>query len=286
MMDVILANKLVRAIPPGAYLLLVGDVGQLPSVGAGEVLRDLLAASTIPRVRLTQIFRQARQSGIVVNAHRINHGQPPQLAGFSDFYWFTCDPPGGLRPAPGAGDRQTCRGHRRPPHPDQIRARPGPRRPGAHLGAPRPRRRGEPQHAAATSPHPAPRPGARKVVRRAGAPRRGQAHRPPSCPLLASRSTMGRIAVSVWTMCCSESVTCCSSLLSVRWLRRAWLSMTRWALASSSALAACLRSSMAAGTRSCRWPYASRGRPVMLGGRGLRWRPCLAGRTRSCPARS
>ena len=101
MMDVILANKLVKAIPAGAHLLLVGDVDQLPSVGAGEVLRDLLAAGTIPRVRLTQIFRQARQSGIVVNAHRINHGQPPQLTGFSDFYWFTCEPPedSGLHPA-------------------------------------------------------------------------------------------------------------------------------------------------------------------------------------------
>src|ERR1019366_6657637 len=83
MMDVILANKLIKAIPEGAHLLLVGDVDQLPSVGAGEVLRDLLAAGTIPRVRLTQIFRQAQQSGIVVNAHRINHGQPrssPALA--------------------------------------------------------------------------------------------------------------------------------------------------------------------------------------------------------------
>ena len=101
MLDVILANKLVKAIPPGAHLLLVGDVDQLPSVGAGEVLRDLLAAGTIPRVRLTQIFRQARQSGIVVNAHRINHGQPPQLTGFADFYWFACEPPeeSGLHPA-------------------------------------------------------------------------------------------------------------------------------------------------------------------------------------------
>jgi exodeoxyribonuclease V alpha subunit len=101
MMDVILANKLVRAIPAGAHLLLVGDVDQLPSVGAGEVLRDLLAASAIPRVRLTRIFRQAQQSGIVVNAHRINHGQPPQLTGFADFYWFACEPPGdsGLHPA-------------------------------------------------------------------------------------------------------------------------------------------------------------------------------------------
>jgi exodeoxyribonuclease V alpha subunit len=101
MMDVILANKLVKAIPAGAHLLLVGDVDQLPSVGAGEVLRDLLAAGVIPRVRLTQIFRQAQRSGIVVNAHRINHGQPPQLTGFADFYWFTCQPPedSGLHPA-------------------------------------------------------------------------------------------------------------------------------------------------------------------------------------------
>ena len=101
MMDVILANKLIKAIPDGAHLLLVGDVDQLPSVGAGEVLRDLLAAERIPRIRLTQIFRQAQRSGIVVNAHRINHGQPPQLTDFHDFYWFTCDPAedSGLHPA-------------------------------------------------------------------------------------------------------------------------------------------------------------------------------------------
>jgi len=101
MMDVILANKLIKAIPEGAHLLLVGDVDQLPSVGAGEVLRDLLAAQRIPRVRLTQIFRQAQQSGIVVNAHRINGGQPPALTGFRDFYWFGCDPSedSGLHPA-------------------------------------------------------------------------------------------------------------------------------------------------------------------------------------------
>jgi exodeoxyribonuclease V alpha subunit len=101
MLDVILANKLVRAIPAGAHLLLVGDMDQLPSVGAGEVLRDLLGAGAIPQVRLTQIFRQAQQSGIVVNAHRINHGQPPHLTGFGDFYWFTCQPPedSGLHPA-------------------------------------------------------------------------------------------------------------------------------------------------------------------------------------------
>jgi len=91
MVDVILANKLVKAVPPGAHLLLVGDVDQLPSVGAGEVLRDLIAAGTLPVVRLTKIFRQAQQSGIVVNAHKINVGQPPALRGYSDFYWFGCD---------------------------------------------------------------------------------------------------------------------------------------------------------------------------------------------------
>jgi exodeoxyribonuclease V alpha subunit len=91
MVDVILANKLIKAIAPGTHLLLVGDVDQLPSVGAGEVLRDLLSAGTLPVVRLTKIFRQAQQSGIVVNAHRINGGEPPGLSGFSDFFWFSCD---------------------------------------------------------------------------------------------------------------------------------------------------------------------------------------------------
>ena len=91
MVDVILANKLLKAVAPGAHLLLVGDVDQLPSVGAGEVLRDLLAAGSLPVVRLTKIFRQAQQSGIVVNAHRINAGQPPALAGFGDFFWFGCE---------------------------------------------------------------------------------------------------------------------------------------------------------------------------------------------------
>ncbi|GIF36674.1 SF1B family DNA helicase RecD2 [Actinoplanes xinjiangensis] len=91
MLDLILANKLVKAIPPGAHLLLVGDVDQLPSVGAGEVLRDLLAADVIPRVRLTQIFRQAAESGVVTNAHRINQGRPPRFEGLTDFFLFPCD---------------------------------------------------------------------------------------------------------------------------------------------------------------------------------------------------
>lgn len=92
MVDLVLANKLVRAIGRGAHLLLVGDVDQLPSVGAGEVLRDLLSAEdVIPRVRLTKIFRQAQQSGIVVNAHRVNQGRSPLLRDFPDFFWFGCE---------------------------------------------------------------------------------------------------------------------------------------------------------------------------------------------------
>ncbi|MCL7377533.1 ATP-dependent RecD-like DNA helicase [Streptomyces sp. 35G-GA-8] len=89
MLDLLLANKLVKAVAPGAHLLLVGDVDQLPSVGAGEVLRDLLAESgPVPRVRLTRIFRQAQQSGVVTNAHRINSGVPPITRGLVDFFHF------------------------------------------------------------------------------------------------------------------------------------------------------------------------------------------------------
>ncbi|MDL4774387.1 SF1B family DNA helicase RecD2 [Actinomadura xylanilytica] len=95
MVDLILANKLVKAVPRGAHLLLVGDVDQLPSVGAGEVLADLLGAETVPRVRLTRIFRQAQQSGIVVNAHRVNSGEHPQTSGYPDFFLFPCDEPEG-----------------------------------------------------------------------------------------------------------------------------------------------------------------------------------------------
>lgn len=89
MLDLLLANKLVKAVAPGAHLLLVGDVDQLPSVGAGEVLRDLLAQDgPVPAVRLTRIFRQAQQSGVVTNAHRINTGLPPITDGLPDFFLF------------------------------------------------------------------------------------------------------------------------------------------------------------------------------------------------------
>jgi len=91
MLDVLLANTLVKAIAPGAHLLFVGDVDQLPSVGAGEVLRDLLGSGTIPSVRLTHIFRQAQESGIVMGAHKINAGQMPVTRGLADFFLFAED---------------------------------------------------------------------------------------------------------------------------------------------------------------------------------------------------
>jgi len=91
MLDVLLANTLVKAVAPGAHMLFVGDVDQLPSVGAGEVLRDLLGAGVIPSVRLTQIFRQAQQSGVVTNAHRINAGQMPVTRDLPDFFLFAED---------------------------------------------------------------------------------------------------------------------------------------------------------------------------------------------------
>ncbi|RST14480.1 ATP-dependent RecD-like DNA helicase [Streptomyces sp. WAC05374] len=92
MLDLLLANKLVKAVAPGAHLLLVGDVDQLPSVGAGEVLSDLLAqGGPVPAVRLTRIFRQAQQSGVVTNAHRINSGQQPVTSGLPDFFLFVTE---------------------------------------------------------------------------------------------------------------------------------------------------------------------------------------------------
>ena len=79
MVDIFLMRSLLLALRPGTRLVLVGDVDQLPSVGAGNVLRDLIEAGVLPVVRLTEIFRQAEQSQIIMNAHRINRGEYPQI---------------------------------------------------------------------------------------------------------------------------------------------------------------------------------------------------------------
>jgi len=93
MLDLLLANHLLKAVDPAAHVLFVGDVDQLPSVGAGDFLRDVIGSGRAAVVRLTTIFRQAAESGIVVNAHRINQGQMPILNQFDDFYFFSKEDP-------------------------------------------------------------------------------------------------------------------------------------------------------------------------------------------------
>jgi len=95
MVDVPLMRSLVGALPDQAALLLVGDVDQLPSVGPGQVLADVIASGAVPVIRLTEVFRQAAASRIVSNAHRINQGQMPELTApdGSDFFFVQADEP-------------------------------------------------------------------------------------------------------------------------------------------------------------------------------------------------
>ena len=88
MVDLILMNNLMKAIPPNATLIMIGDVDQLPSVGAGNVLTDLIASEQVTVVTLTEIFRQAQESYIVTNAHRINRGDFPQTTGPANRNFF------------------------------------------------------------------------------------------------------------------------------------------------------------------------------------------------------
>jgi exodeoxyribonuclease V alpha subunit len=102
MIDVLLAHHLLQAIPLTATLLLVGDADQLPSVGPGTVLQDLLGVPGVPAIRLTTIFRQAAQSRIVANAHRVNRGEFPDLsatgAGLAqDFFFLSEEEPDKLQ---------------------------------------------------------------------------------------------------------------------------------------------------------------------------------------------
>ena len=96
MVDVMLMYALLKAVPERAALLVVGDVDQLPSVGPGQILADMITSGAVPVVRLTEVFRQAAQSHIITNAHRINQGSIPELGkpeGDSDFYFVQADDP-------------------------------------------------------------------------------------------------------------------------------------------------------------------------------------------------
>ncbi len=98
MIDTLLMHHLLKAVPPRATFVLVGDVNQLPSVGAGNVLRDIIESRAAPVVELTEIFRQARESSIIVNAHLINEGKMPNLQSspekLDDFYFIEQEDPG------------------------------------------------------------------------------------------------------------------------------------------------------------------------------------------------
>ena len=96
MIDLILMHHLLKAIPKPATLILVGDVDQLPSVGAGNVLKDVIASGVIPVVELNEIFRQAQESSIIINAHRINRGNMPDTRprkDLTDFYFVEKEDP-------------------------------------------------------------------------------------------------------------------------------------------------------------------------------------------------
>ena len=96
MVDVMLMQSLVNAIPDSAALLIVGDIDQLPSVGPGQVLADIIGSGTVPVVRLTEVFRQAAQSRIITTAHQINQGRIPDLGkvdGETDFYFMPAEDP-------------------------------------------------------------------------------------------------------------------------------------------------------------------------------------------------
>ncbi|KXV49872.1 MULTISPECIES: SF1B family DNA helicase RecD2 [Acetobacteraceae] len=100
MVDVLLMRSLLRALPDSAALLIVGDVDQLPSVGPGQVLADIIRSGAIPVVQLTEVFRQAAHSRIITNAHQINEGRMPELNSTkgADFYFVEAvDPEIGLR---------------------------------------------------------------------------------------------------------------------------------------------------------------------------------------------
>jgi exodeoxyribonuclease V alpha subunit len=96
MVDVMLMQALMKAVPATAALLIVGDIDQLPSVGPGQVLADVISSGAIPVVRLTEVFRQAAQSRIITTAHRINQGLIPDLSSpgiGSDFYFVQAEEP-------------------------------------------------------------------------------------------------------------------------------------------------------------------------------------------------
>jgi len=132
MVDTMLMQALMSAVPGHAALLVVGDVDQLPSVGPGQVLADIIASGAVPVVRLTEVFRQAARSRIITNAHRINHGAMPDLSKTSGRQRL-------LFCAGGRSRNSSATGHRigENPHPSSLRSRSHSRHPGTLPDEPR-----------------------------------------------------------------------------------------------------------------------------------------------------
>jgi exodeoxyribonuclease V alpha subunit len=119
MIDIFLANALFKAIPLNAHVVFIGDVDQLPSVGAGNFLNDLISSKTIPCIKLIEIFRQARDSLIIVNAHRINNGEFPVRAlpdSKKDFLWIKEEQPETICNHLAAMFKETIARHNISPH--------------------------------------------------------------------------------------------------------------------------------------------------------------------------
>ena len=149
MIDTVLAYNLLKALPFHCQLVLVGDIDQLPSVGPGSVLGDIIRSGVADVVRLRHIFRQGSESLIVVNAHRVNEGLMPELppeGSKADFFFIERKEPEEIA--------ATLKALVAAAHPAQVRARPRGRHPGAHAHAAGPARRRQRQRRAAGAPEP------------------------------------------------------------------------------------------------------------------------------------
>ena len=149
MVDVLLMYALLRALPKTSGLILVGDVDQLPSVGPGNALRDLIESGVVPVVRLTEVFRQAASSKIITNAHLIRQGKMPELRtaeSGSDFYFVERDTPEEIAGDSGQADPE--------PNPESPPAQPHPRYPSPVSDEPRIDRCPRTEHGAPECPEP------------------------------------------------------------------------------------------------------------------------------------
>ena len=218
MVDVPLMRAVLRALPERAALLLVGDVDQLPSVGPGQVLGDIIASASVPVVRLTEVFRQAAESRIIVNAHRINHGLMPDLASVEGGRFL-------LRRRGGRGrGRAEAPGDRAGAHPEALRARPDTRHPGALPDEPRRPGCSLAQYRAAKRAEPAGRDPHRALRLDILSGRQGHAGRERLRQGRLQRRPRCRARASIWRKASSTSISTAAKSLTTlaSWMSWCW----------------------------------------------------------------